>query len=367
MCSKNLIIYLWGGKALSQVVYLEPFGENGVGYENGYTAPSNGQWSLTSYGSPDLSGNGHHCKVERNQLIWKNLNSSSSSDRVEFVSSVIYGTSDNASISVEYEMEGDNTTPYANLIFYYKKDGGSWIQFEHALTNASFLKGIALEFGLSFSTSIQIKVSGYIGGTDSYASIDDVEINLTGPSPLPVELSYFDAVLKDYELVELNWSTLTEWNNDYFQVEKSIDGENFEKIDAVNAKENSIGINYYQLKDEEPYKGTSYYRLVQIDQDGKKEYSNLITIYNPILNDDVLNVQCSGDLIQIYYSEEELMLVDIKVVDIQGRIIYSNSNQQLLNGLNYPIQLNERTQGYYIVSIGNREENELFTTMFYSK
>lgn len=168
-------------------------------------------------------------------------------------------------------------------------------------------------------------------------------------------------------MVELNWSTLTEWNNDYFQVEKSIDGENFEKIDAVNAKENSIGINYYQLKDEEPYKGTSYYRLVQIDQDGKKEYSNLITIYNPILNDDVLNVQCSGDLIQIYYSEEELMLVDIKVLDIQGRIIYSNSNQQLLNGLNYPIQLNERTQGYYFVSIGNREENELFTTMFYSK
>lgn len=145
---------MWGGKALSQVVYLEPFGENGVGYENGYTALSNGQWSLTSYGSPDLSGSGHHCKVERNQLIWKNLNSLSSSDRVEFVSSVIYGTSDNASISVEYEMEGDNTTPYANLIFYYKKDGGSWIQFEHALTNASFLKGTALEFGLSFSTSI---------------------------------------------------------------------------------------------------------------------------------------------------------------------------------------------------------------------
>lgn len=96
-------------------------------------------------------------------------------------------------------------------------------------------------------------------------------------NPLPVELLFFDAKLKD-RTVDLTWQTASEHNNDYFSIERSQDGTNFEVITIVPGAGNSTDLLSYYSKDPNPYEGTSYYRLKQTDYDGAFEYSPIIVV-----------------------------------------------------------------------------------------
>jgi len=80
---------------------------------------------------------------------------------------------------------------------------------------------------------------------------------------------------------QLNWSTATEINNDRFEVERSADGKNFQKVGAVNGFGNTNQKQAYQFIDNSVaglVNGSMYYRLKQVDFDGKYAYSNTITI-----------------------------------------------------------------------------------------
>lgn len=96
-------------------------------------------------------------------------------------------------------------------------------------------------------------------------------------SPLPIELIDFGAV-KNNNKVDLFWSTATETNNDYFVVEKSKNGIDFEQVSIVKGAGNSINTIEYADVDYNPYQGISYYRLKQVDFSGKYTYSKIVTV-----------------------------------------------------------------------------------------
>ena len=100
-------------------------------------------------------------------------------------------------------------------------------------------------------------------------------------APLPISLISFQGE-KNSSYNNLLWTTASEKNNDYFSIEKTIDGVNFENIGNVKGAENSIYSNSYKLTDNNIESILNYYRLVQTDFDGKKTYSNLISIDNRI-------------------------------------------------------------------------------------
>ena len=91
---------------------------------------------------------------------------------------------------------------------------------------------------------------------------------------LPVELLYFEAEVLDNREVELNWETLSEENNDYFTVERSKTGIDWEYVGKVSGAGTSTESLRYDLLDTNPYKGLSYYRLKQTDYDGSFSYSD---------------------------------------------------------------------------------------------
>lgn len=97
-------------------------------------------------------------------------------------------------------------------------------------------------------------------------------------NPLPVELVYFRASLTPEKLVNLEWQTASELNNDAFEVERSKDGFDFTSIARVNGAGTTATKNDYALLDQFPLSGTSYYRLKQIDFDGTYTYSPVISI-----------------------------------------------------------------------------------------
>lgn len=90
----------------------------------------------------------------------------------------------------------------------------------------------------------------------------------TGTSPLPVTLSQFEAVRQGQEQVLLRWETSSELNSLKFEVQKSDNGIDFKTIGSVDAAGNSTQKRTYQYLDQQAL-NSAYYRLKQIDKDGK--------------------------------------------------------------------------------------------------
>lgn len=89
---------------------------------------------------------------------------------------------------------------------------------------------------------------------------------------LPVTFTTFDA--KPYKnKVLVTFSTASEFNNEYFDIERSVDGRNFESVGIIKGVGNSLREQRYSFIDENPYLGISFYRIKQVDFDGKVSYT----------------------------------------------------------------------------------------------
>lgn len=98
-------------------------------------------------------------------------------------------------------------------------------------------------------------------------------------SALPIELNYFNAKLNIDKTVSINWQTASEFNNDYFIIERSTNNNDWEEIGLVKGAGNSTKTIKYTFRDNKPIIGYSYYRLKQVDYDGQYSYSPIRPIY----------------------------------------------------------------------------------------
>ncbi|MDB4533279.1 T9SS type A sorting domain-containing protein [Vicingaceae bacterium] len=121
-------------------------------------------------------------------------------------------------------------------------------------------------------------VDNYSGTTSPFTMDISLTSGLTLDCvPLPVNLMSFTGLPEDgYN--ELKWKTATEINNDKFEIEKSLDGVLFSKLDEVQGSGNNSTITDYNYQDKYPASGITYYRLRQVDFDGKFQYSNVIAV-----------------------------------------------------------------------------------------
>lgn len=94
---------------------------------------------------------------------------------------------------------------------------------------------------------------------------------------LPIDLIYFDGYGQDEDNV-LVWSTASEINNDFYEIEQSQDAVNWKSVGKVNAEGNTINSRDYSLIDEVPFAPITYYRLKQVDFNGQYKYSDIISI-----------------------------------------------------------------------------------------
>lgn len=94
--------------------------------------------------------------------------------------------------------------------------------------------------------------------------------------PLPVELIEFSAeCMENY--IAINWATLSENNNDYFTIEKSEDGKTFYEIGEIAGAGNSSTYQFYSFSDYRPSLDINYYRLKQVDINGDKTYTDIVS------------------------------------------------------------------------------------------
>ncbi len=152
-------------------------------------------------------------------------------------------------------------------------------------------------------------------------------IPITIGSPLPIELLSFSAHAVDNGC-ELEWITATETNNDYFTIEKSYNGKEFEEVIKVKGAGNSTQTQYYNLVDAHPYTGVSYYRLKQTDYDGMYAYSDIVPFMSGKNNFEFANIAADAkeQTLNIYINNNRDENVLYQLSDNTGKIVYSGTH-----------------------------------------
>lgn len=147
--------------------------------------------------------------------------------------------------------------------------------------------------------------------------LDDLSVDA---APLPVELAAFTARAEPGRGVALHWQTITETNNERFDLLRSADGQRFTIIASRPGAGNSATPRRYAYLDAAPFPGTSYYRLRQVDFDGTAWESAVVSV--------VTDVPAAGLTIAPTVTTGTLRLIaapshrarTVRIVDASGRV-----------------------------------------------
>lgn len=179
---------------------------------------------------------------------------------------------------------------------------------DRTLTNDGYsVLEIILPFG---TTQVAVDILSVVDRSGEEWWIDDIFVLSTRNIPLPIELISFDAQYDGDKDVIIDWVTASQLNNNYFTIETSIDGYEWEELTKVNGCGNCNTEMEYRVVDENPSKGVSYYRLIQTDYDGvfeifapvsvtiKEENKEIVKVYNQ--SGQEVNIDTKGLVIIVW-------------------------------------------------------------------
>ncbi|MEI6508790.1 MAG: YCF48-related protein [Bacteroidota bacterium] len=207
--------------------------------------------------------------------------------------------------------------------------------------------------GLNYLTAYYFRVYEYNGtGTNTNYLTSSFATN-GAMTLLPVKLISFTAE-EGKKIVNLNWQTASELNNDYFEIERSFDGLHFEVIGKAKGNGTTNAVHSYQFTDvslldyarsdkldmtntKPQTSNTLYYRLKQFDFDGKFEYTKIVSVQigKETFNDVKIIPNPSNGEFDVSLSN---IISSIEVFDVVGNKIYSstpNSNSTKINLSNF--------------------------------
>ncbi len=192
--------------------------------------------------------------------------------------------------------------------------------------------------------------------TDESKSANIPYASLTTAATLPIVLKSLTAKTSA-EGNRLIWSTVSESNNKFFNLERSHDGNKWVSIAKIDGNGTTNSESNYSYLDANPLNGVNYYRLAQHDTDGKINYAGItsvtfnlkgdeLNVYpNPFLNQ--LNVNLAG------YSGKTF---ETRLTNAQGQVVFQNQLTANENGIN--IQLNQtQKSGIYVLSLSGNGLN----------
>ncbi|MBN9384320.1 MAG: T9SS type A sorting domain-containing protein [Chitinophagaceae bacterium] len=135
--------------------------------------------------------------------------------------------------------------------------------------------------------------------------------SLTANNVLPIDLLYFKCNKINASLVDIDWSTGSEKNSNYFVVERSGDGQHFDPIQTIPAAGNSSLPLTYATKDSHPLRGLSYYRLKQVDLDGTLVYSDVRTVNIGMVSELSIYPNPTSDMVFVGLNDNKVLKVSI--------------------------------------------------------
>lgn len=241
------------------------------------------------------------------------------------------GLSSNVSVTLSWSTPRSGVVQNPSELLLVHWDGSQWENFGNGGTTGTN------ENGTITSASVVANFSPFTIGSG------------TPNNPLPIELGGFNAIL-DNSKVKLNWTTITEINNDYFIIERSKNGKSWEQLHKVKGAGNSSQLINYKKTDSSPLEGLSYYRLKQVDFDGKYSFSSIKAI-------DSKNFQATelalfpnpirGNTVTLK-SNRDIINGTLTITSIDGTLVYQENN---VLGREVEITIPNLSQGTYLVEV----------------
>ena len=175
-------------------------------------------------------------------------------------------------------------------------------------------------------------------------TIDDILIrDIAGT--LPVSLLSFKPRLNDDQTVRVDWATATEENSSHFVVERSQNAQVFTQIAQVDAAGNSQQLKNYLYTDLQPLAGTNYYRLVQVDKDGRSQtYRPASVVVEKLTALSVYPNPAEGSFVVNAPSEAKLSLQNLV-----GQVVLFS--QQSIDNQQIMISATDVKEGIYILIV----------------
>lgn len=176
----------------------------------------------------------------------------------------------------------------------------------------------------------------------------------TANNPLPVDLLSFTGMYRGDHIL-LNWKTASELNSDFFSVDKSPNGKDWQHVGKVKASGTTNLPREYSLKDNRPWNGTQYFRLTQTDFDGTRKVYPLISVSAQNLSEEttiLLHPNPTDDLVQISIRTPSKGPFNLDIIDLQGNVLHS----QVLTDNESQISLKTLASGSYLFILSTDRE-----------
>ncbi|MDA9555519.1 T9SS type A sorting domain-containing protein [Pelobium sp.] len=225
---------------------------------------------------------------------------------------------------------------------YAVQSGDASPDLDYTTTNALSLNAGTIKDAAGNDATLTLPTPG---ATNSLGA--NKAIVITGT--LPVVLHNYNAKLLTNGDVQLNWDTYSEHNNDYFEVQTSEDGSVFSGRTRISGRGNSNTTTYYSFIDKTPIQGTNYYRLVQVDLDGKETILGIQAVNVGFKAEAEVLVYPNPftDRIHVGFSSGKFQKATI--IDLNGRLLVSKSIP--LNEDFVLFELTGLTNGTYILQL----------------
>lgn len=182
-------------------------------------------------------------------------------------------------------------------------------------------------------------------------------------SELPVEFGGLYASILPGNNVRLSWITFTEINNDFFNVQWSLDGIQYTDLAVISGAGNSNSLHNYDYTDRETKTGINYYRIKQTDFDGKNSFSQAISVNIP--NREVLGLITDLKVFPNPFHQELSFQINgqsekrgqLLIYDVQGVIHYSEQVEIKEGNWNRSIADLSMPNGTYFFELSTEDQS----------
>lgn len=170
-----------------------------------------------------------------------------------------------------------------------------------------------------------------------------------------MELSDFFGELTNEGISKLTWETLSETDNDHFEIQRSSNGVDFATVGTVSGKGTTNSLNEYEHLDTDNWNGVAYYKLKQVDYDGKSTYSKTITLRKDQGCEPLvwMNYETSKVYVSLGECGVSSLGSQIRIYDVNGREV---NRMDQLSGNSFELNTDGLNKGVYFVSFKNGQK-----------
>ena len=224
-------------------------------------------------------------------------------------------------------------------------------------TSATPISNTGEHIVLNLSAYTGTVMFGFYGESTAATTGDDNDLfidNIAISRVLPVKLAYFKGERQGAKNALL-WSTATEQNNKGFEILRSADGQKFSTIGFVETKSaNGSGVTAlnYNYNDDRPAAGNNYYRLKQIDFDGKSQLSNVVLIKSVKSNEIYFSSvypNPAKSKINVILSSPTNDKVTLVITDLAGKTMKQFATQVINGDNNVSLNVESLASGTYMI------------------